>query len=88
MVVTRTSQICVFSNHGVFDALHVHFSLYISQSLLSYQQADLARQLECHLATARVVQIPKYGQIRLESRLLRALAPVIIRRSHPVAKSA
>ena len=37
-------------------------------------QADLARQREPHLTTARAVQIPKYGQIRTESRLFRSLS--------------
>ena len=32
-------------------------------------QADLARERERHLPTARAVQIPKYGQIRTQSRL-------------------
>ena len=32
--------------------------------------ADLARERERHLTTARAEQIPKYGQIRTESRLL------------------
>jgi len=33
--------------------------------------ADLARERDRHLTTARAVQIPKYGQIRTESRLFR-----------------
>ena len=35
-------------------------------------QADLAIERERHLTTARAVQIPKYGQNKMESRLLRA----------------
>ena len=33
--------------------------------------ADLARARERHLTTARAEQVPKYGQIRTESRLFR-----------------
>ena len=36
------------------------------------QKSDLARKRERHLRTVRVMQMPKYGQIRQESRLLRA----------------
>ena len=51
----------------------------------SHSQAGLARERERHLTTARAEQIPKYGQIRTESRLFRA-PPVVIWRSRPVAK--
>ena len=48
---TGTSQICMF-NSAVFHALHVPFSLFMSQPFSSNQQADLARQLERHLTIA------------------------------------
>ena len=35
-------------------------------------QADLAIEQERNSTSARAVQVPKYGQIRIEARLLRA----------------
>lgn len=38
------------------------------------EQADLARERELHLSTARALQIPKYGHFKTESTLFRALS--------------
>ena len=39
-----------------------------------WYKADLARQRERHLTATHAVQIPKYGQIKMESRPLHALS--------------
>ena len=44
-----------------------------SETLLLQEEADLARQREPQLTTARAGQIPKYDRIRAESRLFPAM---------------
>ena len=67
----------VVGQHKMWNDVMFWFSqmiFYNANFRLLTRQADSARQREPHLTTARAVQIPKYGQIRTESRLFRSLS--------------